>query len=340
LMPDHYDRLHHFISDGVWDAGPLEEELAIQAERNYPEEAPVHRVSVDGFWLDQTPVTNRQFRAFVRATGYVTVAEKRPDPRDYPGALPHMLNAGSLVFTPPERPVDLRHWGEWWTFLKGANWRHPYGPRSSIHGLDNHPVVHVAYADALAYALWSGKDLPTEAEWEFAARGGLDGADFAWGDEFVPGGRHVANTWQGQFPSENLMQDGFARTSPVKAFPPNGYGLYDMIGNVWEWTSDFYSAKRPAETSKTCCIPKNPRGGAEDQSYDPCEPGTRIPRRVLKGGNGCYSATTAPLHWPTLPPPSTYVQGTALRPTAPLSNSCPSDKLQPRLGSRQHGGAP
>ncbi len=255
------------------------------SDRHYPEEAPVHQVIVDGFWMDRTPVSNRQFREFVRATGHVTFAEKRPDPKDYPGALPHMLYAGSLVFTPPSRPADLRFWGEWWTFLKGADWRHPYGPRSTINGLDNHPVVHVAYSDALAYAHWAGKDLPTEAEWEFAARGGLDGAEFAWGDAFTPDGRHMANTWQGDFPRQNLAQDGFERTSPVTAFPPNGYGLYDMIGNVWEWTRDFYAAKHPADAPKACCIPENPRGGREDESYDPCQPESRIPRRVLKGGS-------------------------------------------------------
>ena len=195
------------------------------SDKHYPEEAPAHRVTVDGFWIDRTPVTNRQFKEFVKATGHVTFAEIPPDPKNYPGALPHMLYAGSLVFTPPGRPVDLKNWGEWWRFLKGANWRHPYGPKSNINALDNHPVVHVAYADALAYATWAGKELPTEAEWEFAARGGLDGAEFAWGDEFTPGGKHMANTWQGNFPHENLCSDGFDRTSPVTAFPPNGYGV-------------------------------------------------------------------------------------------------------------------
>jgi sulfatase modifying factor 1 len=255
------------------------------SDRHYPEEAPVHRVSVDPFWMDRTPVTNRQFRDFVRATGHVTVAEKRPNPKDYPAALPHMLYAGSLVFSPPNHPADLRFWGEWWTFLKGADWRHPYGPKSNINGLDNHPVVHVAYSDAQAFAHWAGKDLPTEAEWEFAARGGLDGAEFAWGAELAPGGKHMANTWQGDFPRQNLAQDGFERTSPVTAFPPNGYGLYDMIGNVWEWTSDFYAPKHAADAAKACCIPQNPRGGGEDESYDPCQPEIKIPRRVLKGGS-------------------------------------------------------
>ena len=174
------------------------------SDKHYPEEAPVHRVTVDGFWLDQTPVTNRDFRKFVNATGYVTFAEIRPNPKDYPGALPHMLKAGSLVFAPPKRPVDLGDWSQWWTFKFGADWRHPYGPRSSISGLDDHPVVHISHRDAEAYARWAGKELPTEAEWEYAARGGLDGAEFAWGDELTPGGRRMANTWQGNFPHENL----------------------------------------------------------------------------------------------------------------------------------------
>src|SRR5215472_3329105 len=218
------------------------------SDNHYPEEAPVHRVTVAGFWIDATPVTNGAFRKFVQSTGYVTSAEIRPDPSDYPGALPHMLKAGSLVFTPPkDQVVDLRDWSQWWRFKFGANWRRPYGPRSSISGLDDHPVMHVAYRDAEAYAKWAGKELPTEAEWEFAARGGLDGAEFAWGDELAPGGRHLANTWQGAFPLENLALDKYERTSPVMAFPPNRYGLYDMIGNVWEWTTDWWSGRHEAE---------------------------------------------------------------------------------------------
>ena len=255
------------------------------SDKHYPEEAPVHRVTVGGFFIDRTPVTNRQFKEFVRATGHVTVAEIVPDARDYPGALPKMLYAGSLVFSPPNHPVDLRNWGQWWTFLRGANWRRPDGPKSNINVLDNHPVVHVAYADALAYARWAGKDLPTEAEWEFAARGGLEGAEFAWGDEFTPDGRHMANTWQGEFPRQNANADGFERTSPVTAFPPNGYGLHDMIGNVWEWTSDFYAPKHEADAPKACCIPENPRGAREQDSFDACQPNIRIPRKVLKGGS-------------------------------------------------------
>ena len=219
------------------------------SDKHYPEEAPVHRVTVDAFFIDRTPVTNRQFKASVRATGHKTFAEIPPDPKDYPGAPPHMIYAGSLVFTPPERPIDLRDWSQWWSLMKGANWRHPAGPKSNINALDNHPVVHVTFADALAYAKWAGKDLSTEAEWEFAARGGLDSAEYAWGDEFAPGGKHMANTWQGEFPHQNLNHDGFARTSPVTAFPPNGYGVHDMIGNVWEWTTDWYSRKHEADVT-------------------------------------------------------------------------------------------
>ena len=176
------------------------------SDLHYPEEAPAHRATVDGFWIDRAPVTNRQFKEFVKATGHVTFAEIPPDPKDYPGALPHMLHAGSLVFTPPARVTDLRDWSQWWTFLMAADWRHPYGRKSSINNLDQHPVVHVTFSDAQAYAAWAGKELPTEAEWEFAARGGLDGSEFAWGDELTPGGKHMANTWQGEFPSQKSVR--------------------------------------------------------------------------------------------------------------------------------------
>jgi formylglycine-generating enzyme len=255
------------------------------SDNHYPEEAPTHRVTVGDFWIDRTPVTNREFRKFVNATGHVTLAEVTPEPKDYPGALPHMLKPASLVFTPPRHPVDMRDWTQWWTFKFGANWRRPYGPRSSIKGRDDHPVVHVAYRDAEAYAKWAGKDLPTEAEFEFAARGGLDGAEFAWGDELTPGNRQMANTWQGVFPFENLALDGYQHTSPVSAFPPNGYGVYDMIGNVWEWTTDWYSSKHEVDAAKACCIPQDPRGGPKEASYDSCLPNIRIPRKVLKGGS-------------------------------------------------------
>jgi formylglycine-generating enzyme required for sulfatase activity len=266
----------------VWIPGGT---FRMGSDQYYLEEAPTHDVTVDGFWIDRTPVTNADFHQFVRATGYVTCAEIAPNVTEYPGALPHMVRAGSLVFTPPNHAVDLDRWDQWWQFKFGAQWRRPYGPRSSIAGLSHHPVVHVAYRDALAYAQWAGKDLPTEAEWEFAARGGLDGAEFAWGDEFAPAGKHQANTWQGNFPHENLVADGYERTSPVTAFPANGYGIYDMIGNVWEWTSDWYSPTHEADALKACCTPVNPRGGCEDASYDPCEPTIKIPRKVIKGGS-------------------------------------------------------
>ena len=269
-------------SDMVWIPGGV---FRMGSDEHYPEEAPAHRVKVDGFWIDRTPITNRQFRKFVRETGYVTFAEVAPDPKDYPGALPHMLKAGSLVFTPPDHPVDTADWSQWWNFKFGANWKRPYGPRSSISGKDQHPVVHIAFCDAQAYALWAGKELPSEAEFEFAARGGLDGAEFAWGDELTPNGRHMANTWQGAFPHENLALDGHRRTSPVTAFPPNAYGVYDMIGNVWEWTSDWYFPKHASDAPKACCIPENPRGGAETASYNSCQPQVTIPRKVLKGGS-------------------------------------------------------
>ncbi|GAB4066816.1 formylglycine-generating enzyme family protein [Ancylobacter sonchi] len=266
----------------VWIEGGT---FRMGSDHHYPEEKPAHRVSVAGFFIDATPVTNAQFRAFVEATGHVTVAETAPDPKDYPGARPEMLKAGSLVFTPPPHPVDLRNWQQWWAFRFRASWRKPYGPGSSLKGLDEHPVVHIAYADALAYAQWAGKELPSEAEWEFAARGGLDGTEYAWGEEFTPDGRQMANTWQGEFPFQNLALDGFERTSPVKSYPPNGYGIYDMIGNVWEWTADFWTTRHPEEAAKACCIPQNPRGGPEEASYDPGQPTIRIPRRVVKGGS-------------------------------------------------------
>jgi formylglycine-generating enzyme len=250
---------------------------------HYPEEAPAHRVAVGSFWVDRTPVTNRDFSRFVSATGYVTFAEIPPDPRDYPGALPHMLRAGSLVFEPPKHTVDLGNWAAWWKFKFGANWKSPSGPGSSIKRLANHPVVHIGYKDAAAYAAWAGKDLPTEAEWEFAARGGLDGAEFAWGGEFMPGGKPMANTWRGRFPKERLGP--FRRTSPVRSFPANGYGLYDMIGNVWEWTSDWYAPRHSEDAKKPCCIPEDPRGGLREGSFDPCQQQIKIPRKVLKGGS-------------------------------------------------------
>jgi formylglycine-generating enzyme required for sulfatase activity len=256
------------------------------SNRHYPEERPVHSVSVDGFWIDRHLVTNEEFACFVEATGHLTFAELPPDPADYPGALPEMLYEGSLVFVKPGGPVDRSQIGNWWQYMRGADWRHPQGPGSSLAGRERHPVVHVTYGDAEAYARWAGKELPTEAEWEFAARGGLEGATYAWGDEFMPGGRNMANTWQGEFPWYNRVDDGYEGTSPVDAFPANGYGLLDMIGNVWEWTTDWYSRGHQGDSPKPCCgLPHNPRGCVESESCDPAQPAIRVPRKVLKGGS-------------------------------------------------------
>ncbi|MGH7555032.1 MAG: formylglycine-generating enzyme family protein [Longimicrobiales bacterium] len=265
----------------TWIAGGT---FRMGSDRHYPEERPSHRVTVDGFWVDRHPVTNGEFQRFVEETGHVTFAELPPDANDYPGALPEMLYAGSLVFTMPRARVDLRAGLTWWRFEPGADWRHPLGTQSSLDGLLDHPVVHVTYADARAYATWAAKALPTEAEWEYAARGGLGEPEYAWGDEFEPGGRHMTNTWQGEFPWRNTRADGYERTSPVDAFPANGYGLHDMIGNVWEWTEDWYQPRHEAERPKACCVPLNPRGGEETESYDESQP-IRIPRKVLKGGS-------------------------------------------------------
>ena len=261
------------------------------SEAFYPEERPLRKVAVDGFWIDETPVTNRAFARFVEATGHTTVAEISPDPKDYPGLLPELAQAGSLVFNKTAGPVPLTDFSHWWSFTLGADWRHPYGPDSDLDALDlwDHPVVHVAWNDAAAYARWAGKDLPTEAEHEFAARGGLEGKEFAWGDELAPGGQMLANYWQGLFPFSNTREDGWERTSPVRTYPANGYGLYDMIGNVWEWTADWWvenpakalKAKKPGQS---CCA-KNPRGGTLRNSFDPSQPQVRIGRKVIKGGS-------------------------------------------------------
>lgn len=266
----------------VWVPGG---EFLMGSDRFYPEERPVRRVAVDGFWVDEGPVTVAAFRRFVKATGYVTLAERPPDPAEYPDADPDLLVPGSLVFRKTSGPVNFNDPPRWWSWVPGADWRHPEGPRSTLHGKELHPVTHISYEDAAAYAAWAGKALPTEAEWEYAARGGLQGATFAWGDEFAPDGRMMANTWQGQFPWENLLADGFEGTSPVKSFPPNGYGLYDVTGNVWEWTSDFFSPSHEHAPEHPCCVPRNPRVASPDQSYAAGGPGAHIPRRVIKGGS-------------------------------------------------------
>jgi formylglycine-generating enzyme required for sulfatase activity len=266
----------------VWVPGG---EFLMGSSDFYPEERPVHRVTVDGFWMDEHPVTVAEFRRFVKATGHVTYAERYPDPEDYPGVDPELLVPGSLVFQPTSGPVDLADFRNWWAWMPGAQWRHPEGAGTTLHGRELHPVTHVAFEDAVAYATWAGKQLPTEAQWERAARGGLEGKVFCWGDEFAPRGRMMANTWQGEFPWQNLLLDPYERTSPVKQFPPNGFGLYDMAGNVWEWTSDFFALHHADESNRPCCSPLNPRTTSPEDSYDPHALGSDIPRRVTKGGS-------------------------------------------------------
>jgi formylglycine-generating enzyme required for sulfatase activity len=265
-----------------WIAGGT---FRMGSEDHYPEEAPVHSVTVDGFWMRPTAVTNAEYAAFVEATGYVTVAERPLDPADYPGAPADNLVPGSLVITMTPGPVDLRHLNQWWTWTPHACWHRPEGPGSTLDGRADHPVVHVAFEDAEAYAEWAGEELPTEAEWEYAARGGLDQQAFVWGDEAVPDRRYLANFWQGEFPWRNSAADGHAGTAPVASFPPNPFGLYDMAGNVWEWTTDWYADHHPADADKPCCVPVNPRGPEVEASFDPAQPQFRIPRRVVKGGS-------------------------------------------------------
>lgn len=264
----------------IWVPGGT---YAMGSDTHYPEEAPAHPVAVSGFWMDRAPVTVARFRQFAQATGYRTLAERAPDPARYPDAPAHMLLPGSLVFTKTLGPVPLTDFRRWWTYMPGADWKHPGGPGSSVSGKAQHPVVHIAYEDAEAYAAWAGKSLPTEAEWERAARGGREGARYVWGDTFAPGGTQMANTWQGRFPYENTREDGHEGTSPVGAYPANGYGLVDMAGNVWEWTADWWSAAHPPVASP-CCAPENPRGDDAGTSHDPAD-AARTPRRVIKGGS-------------------------------------------------------
>lgn len=292
--PPHTAREIVVIPAGVYTVG---------SEDHYPEEGPAHRVRVDAFAIDRHPVTNAQFAAFVEATGYVTVAERPLNPADYPGAPAENLVAGSLVFTPTPGPVDLRHLSQWWTWTPGASWRTPEGPASSLAGRAEHPVVHIAHEDAATYAAWAGMSLPTEAEWEVAARGGLVGMPFTWGDTPDSGAQPLANYWRGEFPWQ--AEPGWGATTPVGSFPPNGYGLVDMAGNVWEWTDDWYAPRRTAGTSsvtgadgasadsdssdgdgsQACCVPTNPRGGTAEGSLDPNQPQFAVPRRVIKGGS-------------------------------------------------------
>lgn len=242
---------------------------------------PVHRVSVDGFFMDKTDVTNAEFAKFVRTTGYVTVAERKPQAKDYPGAPAENLVAGSVIFAPPDHPVPLNNYFQWWIYVHGANWRHPLGPGSNITGKDNYPVVHVAWEDVEAYAKWAGKRLPTEAEWEFAARGGLAGKPYVWGDEFRPHGKWMANTFEGHFPDKDAGTDGYTGISPVAQFPPNGYGLFDMAGDVWQWTSDWYRPDYYQKLVSQGGVARNPQG--PDSAWDPAEP--RNAKRVQRGGS-------------------------------------------------------
>jgi formylglycine-generating enzyme len=250
-------------------------------EPNFRDALPWHKVYVDGFWMDKTEVTNEEFTRFVTATGYVSVAERKPRAEDYPGAPPENLVAGSVVFSPPDHPVMLNDHFQWWSYVPGANWRHPGGPASNLTGREQHPVVHVAYEDAVTYCQWAGKHLPTEAEYEFAERGGLDRKRYAWGDDFQPGGKFMANTFQGHFPDNNTGEDGYITTAPVASFPPNGYGLFDIAGNVWEWTSDWYRADYYATLVAASAVARNPQGPTD--SFDPSEPG--VAKRVQRGGS-------------------------------------------------------
>jgi len=242
---------------------------------------PVHRVYVDAFWMDATEVTNAQFAKFVKATGYRTIAERVPTAEEFPGAPPENLVAGSILFAPPPTPVRLDDHHQWWRYQKGASWRHPEGAHSDLKDRENYPVVHVAYADASAYANWAGKRLPTEAEWEFAARGGLSGKLYPWGDEFRPGGKYMANTYQGKFPVEDTGEDGKAGLAAVASYPPNAYGLYDIAGNAWEWVSDWYRPDYYARLASTGIVARNPQG--PDEPFDPSEPGEK--KRVHRGGS-------------------------------------------------------
>ncbi|MDX6326523.1 MAG: formylglycine-rating enzyme, partial [Nocardioidaceae bacterium] len=252
------------------------------SDRHYPEEAPAREVAVKGLWFSRTPVTNAEFSAFVEATGYQTVAERPLDAADFPGAPKANLVPGSMVFVMTPGPVNLRHISQWWRWTPGASWCRPYGPDSDLEGREDLPVAHVAFEDAVSYADWAGLDLPTEAEWERAARGGAEDAAYTWGDDAEQQGERLANYWHGDFPWRAVK--GYGAPTPVGSFEPNGYGLFDMAGNVWEWTTDWYSDRR-SDDHPACCVPHDPRGGSEVGSLDPRQPQFRTPRKVIKGGS-------------------------------------------------------
>ncbi|MFV0389772.1 MAG: formylglycine-generating enzyme family protein [Pyrinomonadaceae bacterium] len=252
----------------------------------YPEEKPEHKVYVDEFSIELYQVTNAQYAAFVEDTEYKTVAERPLPIEQFSHLTEEERSPGSMVFYPTSGPVDLVNMGQWWGWTRGASWKNPEGKNSTWQDRINHPVVHIAYEDALAYAQWAGRDLPTEAEWERAARGGIDGRKFIWGDDNLLDGKRMAKFFEGNFPYNNTASDGFLRTAEVGSYPPNDYGLYDMAGNVWEWTKDWYQDKHDADEEKACCVPKNPRGATDPNStFDPLQPGVEIPRRVIKGGS-------------------------------------------------------
>ncbi len=271
-----------WISGGEFSMGALDPPATTEAGMHGADDArPIHRVYVDGFWMDKTDVTNEEFARFVKATGYVTIAERKPTAEEFPGAPPENLVAGSVVFSPPDHAVELNNHYQWWAYVKGADWRHPEGSQSNLKGREKYPVVQVAYPDAQAYAKWAGKRLPTEAEWEFAARGGLAGKRYPWGDEFQPRGKWMANTYQGHFPVSDTGDDGYVGTSPVAQFPPNAYGLYDMAGNVWQWTSDWYRPDYYQQLAVAGGVTRNPQG--PDTPFDPSEPKEK--KKVHRGGS-------------------------------------------------------
>ena len=271
----------------VWIPGG-EFTMGTDDPESYEYERPAHRVKVDGFWMDETEITNEQFKKFVDATKYLTIAERKPDWEEIkkqvsagtPKPSEEMLVAGALVFTPPSYAISTDDYSKWWSWQPGANWQHPEGPNSNLDNRWTHPVVQIAYDDGVAYCAWAGKRLPTEAEWEFASRGGSDGKRYSWGNDYKPQGKYMANTFQGVFPNKNESEDGFSGSSPVKTFPPNAYGLYDIIGNVWEWTNDYFNVEYYEQLARAR-LTVNPKGASK--SNDPREP--LVEKRVTRGGS-------------------------------------------------------